>query len=213
MAVFYKYEYTHKTKNIHPCVIVEVVDLVIRRAADVMEEPCISLAVCEVGGEVVDRLAVAPLVERAVVSWAVKGHLGVDNIRWLLLLDVWVAGGWRSGQPQSAPLGTRGKHDYGSVAREVGGVSKPRCQNVGGGRVQADCPEEDGRPVPVLEVTEVHVLFVPPCSTSRSVLIPAAVWAEHTAPAGGYALLEGSTVNHLKQRAKSCADCTDRTGK
>ena len=92
MAVFYKYEYTHKTKNIHPCVIVEVVDLVIRRAADVMEEPCISLAVCEVGGEVVDRLAVAPLVERAVVSWAVKGHLGVDNIRWLLLLDVWVAG-------------------------------------------------------------------------------------------------------------------------
>ena len=110
MAVFYKYEYTHKTKNIHPCVIVEVVDLVIRRAADVMEEPCISLAVCEVGGEVVDRLAVAPLVERAVVSWAVKGHLGVDNIRWLLLLDVWVAGGWRSGQPQSAPLGTRGKH-------------------------------------------------------------------------------------------------------
>ena len=97
--------------------LVEVVDLVIERAAEVVEEPCISLAVCEVGGEVVDRLAVAPLVERAVVSWAVKGHLGVDNIRWLLLLGVLVTGGWRSGQPQSAPLGMRGEHIYGPVAR------------------------------------------------------------------------------------------------
>ena len=97
--------------------LVEVVDLVIEHAADVVEEPCISLAVCEFGREVVDRLAVAPLVERAVVSRAVHGHLGVDNIRWLLLLGVLVACGWRSGQPQSAPLGMRGEHIYGPVAR------------------------------------------------------------------------------------------------
>ena len=74
--------------------LVEVVDLVIERAAYIVEEPCISLAVCEVGREVVDRLAVAPLVERAVVLRAVNGHLGVDNIQWLLLLGVQVAGGW-----------------------------------------------------------------------------------------------------------------------
>ena len=89
-------------------------------------------------------------------------------------------------------------------------MSQPRRQYVRDGRTQADRQKEDGRLVPVLEVTEVLVVFVPPCSTSRSVLIPAAVWAERTAPAGGNALLDGSTVNHPKQRAKSC---TDRTGK
>ena len=73
-----------------------MVDLVIERAADVVEEPCISLSVCEVGREVIDRLAVTPLVERAVVSRAVERHLGVDKIRWLLLLGVRVAGSWRS---------------------------------------------------------------------------------------------------------------------